>query len=211
MIAALERAGAVVLATPVYRGSMTGTLKNLLDMIPVPARQSKVAARGDGGVRPPLPRRRTPPARRARLLRCARHPRRRLPERRRLRGRRPRRARRDAPRRAFAGVAATPPRSTASRSPRPTPLAARAIKPRPRPPTPDADRRYADRRNRPVDARRADPGRPALRGRGLAGRLRPRPGDRRPRALPGRPRGAARRAAVDQRCCSPPEARNRSR
>jgi FMN reductase len=37
VIAALERADAVVLATPVYRGSFTGTLKNLLDHVPVAA------------------------------------------------------------------------------------------------------------------------------------------------------------------------------
>jgi FMN reductase len=37
VIAALERADAVVLATPVYRGSFTGALKNLLDHVPVAA------------------------------------------------------------------------------------------------------------------------------------------------------------------------------
>jgi FMN reductase len=36
-IAKLAGADAVVLATPVYRGSMTGTLKNLLDHVPVVA------------------------------------------------------------------------------------------------------------------------------------------------------------------------------
>ena len=36
-IATLADADAVVLATPVYRGSMTGTLKNLLDHVPVEA------------------------------------------------------------------------------------------------------------------------------------------------------------------------------
>ena len=36
-IAALAAADAVVVATPVYRGSMTGTLKNLLDHVPVEA------------------------------------------------------------------------------------------------------------------------------------------------------------------------------
>jgi FMN reductase len=41
-IAALESAEAVVLATPVYRGSLTGSLKNLLDLTPVPALQGKV-------------------------------------------------------------------------------------------------------------------------------------------------------------------------
>jgi len=36
-VAAIDAADAVVLATPVYRGSMTGTLKNLLDHVPVAA------------------------------------------------------------------------------------------------------------------------------------------------------------------------------
>jgi FMN reductase len=40
--AALESAGALVLATPIYRGSLTGSLKNLLDLTPVPALQGKV-------------------------------------------------------------------------------------------------------------------------------------------------------------------------
>jgi FMN reductase len=42
-IAAIEAARSVVLATPVYRGSLTGSLKNLLDLTPVPALQGKVA------------------------------------------------------------------------------------------------------------------------------------------------------------------------
>ncbi len=41
-IAALESAHALILATPVYRGSMTGALKNLLDLTPVPALRGKV-------------------------------------------------------------------------------------------------------------------------------------------------------------------------
>jgi FMN reductase len=41
-IAALESAKAVILATPIYRGSLTGSLKNLLDLTPVPALQGKV-------------------------------------------------------------------------------------------------------------------------------------------------------------------------
>ena len=41
-IAAIESAKAVILATPIYRGSMTGSLKNLLDLTPVPALQGKV-------------------------------------------------------------------------------------------------------------------------------------------------------------------------
>jgi FMN reductase len=40
-IAALESAKALILATPVYRGSLTGSLKNLLDLTPVPALQGK--------------------------------------------------------------------------------------------------------------------------------------------------------------------------
>jgi FMN reductase len=36
-VAAIAAADAVALATPVYRGSMTGTLKNLLDHVPVEA------------------------------------------------------------------------------------------------------------------------------------------------------------------------------
>jgi FMN reductase len=42
-IAAVESAGALVVATPIYRGSMTGSLKNLFDLLPVPALQGKVA------------------------------------------------------------------------------------------------------------------------------------------------------------------------
>ena len=41
-IAAVEAARALVVATPVYRGSMTGSLKNLFDLLPVPALQGKV-------------------------------------------------------------------------------------------------------------------------------------------------------------------------
>jgi FMN reductase len=41
-IAAIDSAGAVILATPIYRGSLTGSLKNLLDLTPVPALQGKV-------------------------------------------------------------------------------------------------------------------------------------------------------------------------
>jgi FMN reductase len=41
-IAALESAPALILATPIYRGSLTGSLKNLLDLTPVPALQGKV-------------------------------------------------------------------------------------------------------------------------------------------------------------------------
>lgn len=41
-IAAIEAARALIVATPVYRGSLTGSLKNLLDLTPVPALQGKV-------------------------------------------------------------------------------------------------------------------------------------------------------------------------
>jgi len=41
-IAAIGSAGAVVLATPIYRGSLSGSLKNLIDLTPVPALQGKV-------------------------------------------------------------------------------------------------------------------------------------------------------------------------
>jgi FMN reductase len=42
VIAAVENAGALIVATPVYRGSLTGSLKNLLDLTPVAALQGKV-------------------------------------------------------------------------------------------------------------------------------------------------------------------------
>jgi FMN reductase len=41
VLTAIERADAVILATPVYRGSLTGVLKNLLDHVPVHALQGK--------------------------------------------------------------------------------------------------------------------------------------------------------------------------
>lgn len=41
---ALGRAQAVLLATPVYRGSFTGTLKNLLDHVPIEALRDKPVA-----------------------------------------------------------------------------------------------------------------------------------------------------------------------
>jgi FMN reductase len=44
VIAALARADAVLLATPVYRGSLTGALKNLLDQVPVAALQGTPVA-----------------------------------------------------------------------------------------------------------------------------------------------------------------------
>jgi FMN reductase len=43
-IEALRGARAIVLATPVYRGSLTGALKNLLDHVPVPVLQDKPVA-----------------------------------------------------------------------------------------------------------------------------------------------------------------------
>lgn len=46
----IERADAVLLATPVYRGSFTGALKNLLDQVPVAAlRDTPVAIVAMGG------------------------------------------------------------------------------------------------------------------------------------------------------------------
>ncbi|HTU80277.1 MAG TPA: NADPH-dependent FMN reductase [Solirubrobacteraceae bacterium] len=44
VIAAVEAADAVLFATPIYRGSMTGALKNVFDLLPVPALHGKVAA-----------------------------------------------------------------------------------------------------------------------------------------------------------------------
>jgi FMN reductase len=41
-IAALKSAKGLIVATPIYRGSLTGSLKNLLDLTPVPALQGKV-------------------------------------------------------------------------------------------------------------------------------------------------------------------------
>jgi FMN reductase len=41
---AIERADAVLLATPVYRGTYTGALKNLLDLLPVEALRGKAVA-----------------------------------------------------------------------------------------------------------------------------------------------------------------------
>lgn len=41
VVDAIARADAVVLATPVYRGSLTGALKNLLDQLPVEALEGK--------------------------------------------------------------------------------------------------------------------------------------------------------------------------
>jgi FMN reductase len=44
VVEAVERADVVVFATPTYRGSMTGSLKNVFDLLPVPALQGKVVA-----------------------------------------------------------------------------------------------------------------------------------------------------------------------
>jgi FMN reductase len=44
VVEAVERADVVVFATPTYRGSMTGALKNVVDLLPVPALQGKVVA-----------------------------------------------------------------------------------------------------------------------------------------------------------------------
>jgi FMN reductase len=47
---ALATADAVVLATPIYRGSLTGSLKNVLDLTPIPAlRDTPVALISMGG------------------------------------------------------------------------------------------------------------------------------------------------------------------
>jgi FMN reductase len=44
VIDAVQEADAVIFATPIYRGSMTGALKNLFDLLSVPALQGKVVA-----------------------------------------------------------------------------------------------------------------------------------------------------------------------
>jgi FMN reductase len=44
VVEAVESADVVVFATPVYRGSMTGALKNVFDLLPVPALQAKIVA-----------------------------------------------------------------------------------------------------------------------------------------------------------------------
>jgi FMN reductase len=50
VVDAIASADAVLLATPVYRGSLTGSLKNLLDHVPVPAlRDTPVAMVAMGG------------------------------------------------------------------------------------------------------------------------------------------------------------------
>jgi FMN reductase len=50
VVEAIERADAVLLATPIYRGSLTGSLKNLLDQVPVSAlRDTPVAIVSMGG------------------------------------------------------------------------------------------------------------------------------------------------------------------
>src|ERR1044071_2205500 len=41
VIDAVAGASAVLIATPIYRGSLTGSLKNLLDHVPVPALRDK--------------------------------------------------------------------------------------------------------------------------------------------------------------------------
>jgi FMN reductase len=42
VIQTVAAAPALIVATPVYRGSLTGSLKNLFDLLPVPALQGKV-------------------------------------------------------------------------------------------------------------------------------------------------------------------------
>jgi FMN reductase len=44
VIGRIESAAALLLATPVYRGSLTGALKNLLDLVPVEALEAKPVA-----------------------------------------------------------------------------------------------------------------------------------------------------------------------
>lgn len=44
LVEAIERAHVVAFATPVYRGSMTGALKNVFDLLPVKALEAKVVA-----------------------------------------------------------------------------------------------------------------------------------------------------------------------
>jgi FMN reductase len=44
VIEAIASADAVLLATPIYRGSLTGALKNLLDLVPIPALQGTPVA-----------------------------------------------------------------------------------------------------------------------------------------------------------------------
>jgi FMN reductase len=44
VIAAVNAANALLFATPIYRGSMTGALKNVFDLLPVPALEGKVVA-----------------------------------------------------------------------------------------------------------------------------------------------------------------------
>ena len=44
VLEAIARADAVLLATPVYRGTYTGALKNLLDLLPVEALRGKAVA-----------------------------------------------------------------------------------------------------------------------------------------------------------------------
>lgn len=44
VVASVIAADALLLATPVYRGSMTGALKNLFDQLPIPAFEGKVVA-----------------------------------------------------------------------------------------------------------------------------------------------------------------------
>lgn len=41
VIAAIEKAGCVVLSTPIYRGTFSGALKNLLDHLPLEALEGK--------------------------------------------------------------------------------------------------------------------------------------------------------------------------
>lgn len=44
VVARIVAAEALLLATPIYRGSLTGSLKNLLDLVPLPALEGKPVA-----------------------------------------------------------------------------------------------------------------------------------------------------------------------
>ena len=55
-VAMIQAADAYIIGTPIYRGAYTGSLKNLLDHVPVEALMGKVAGLiATGGQRPPLP------------------------------------------------------------------------------------------------------------------------------------------------------------
>src|SRR3989449_7256720 len=56
VVAMIQAADAYLIGTPIYRGAYTGSLKNLLDHVPVEALMGKVAGLiATGGGRPPYP------------------------------------------------------------------------------------------------------------------------------------------------------------